>query len=370
VGSVGTELAPYTESDTFLTRDGGFTWEEVHKDAHLFEFGDSGSVLVMANDEGPTDHVIYSLDEGLTWQEYHFAASSDPKMRVKQIITVPKDTSRKFILFGQIVGQAQATAIHLDFSAITSRQCILDPDNPQRDDFELWSPSEEREERCLFGRQTLYHRRIRDRNCYIGEQTKTPERTVKNCECTASDFECEFNHVRNSAGECLPVEGSTPLSNDDTCADGEDFWYERTAYRKIPYSTCEGGSRPDRGAPHICPGIKGHSTMFWFVFLVLPFAFTALVGYWYYRRGGFFHRGAIRLPDTSSRTSPFVHQDTGIVDTIASVPWFLLGVAGVAYAYVSNIRIPYVSDRVSSRRGYRNVPVDEDAQVLRFEDEE
>ncbi|KAG6846193.1 vacuolar protein sorting/targeting protein PEP1, partial [Arthromyces matolae] len=47
VGNVGFELAPYDESDTFLSRDGGFTWEEVHKDAHLWEFGDSGSVLVM-----------------------------------------------------------------------------------------------------------------------------------------------------------------------------------------------------------------------------------------------------------------------------------------------------------------------------------
>lgn len=30
---------------------------------------------------------------------------------------------------------------------------LLKPDDPNNDDFELWSPSEEREERCLFGRQ-------------------------------------------------------------------------------------------------------------------------------------------------------------------------------------------------------------------------
>ena len=56
VGNVGEYLEAYDQSDTFLSRDGGFTWEEVHKDAHLWEFGDSGSILVMANDEGPTDH--------------------------------------------------------------------------------------------------------------------------------------------------------------------------------------------------------------------------------------------------------------------------------------------------------------------------
>lgn len=30
---------------------------------------------------------------------------------------------------------------------------VLDTEDPGNDDFELWSPSEEREERCLFGRQ-------------------------------------------------------------------------------------------------------------------------------------------------------------------------------------------------------------------------
>src|SRR5260221_2738163 len=65
VGNVGEKLVPYGESDTFLSRDAGFTWEEVHKDAHLWEFGDSGSILVMTNDEEPTDHVRVTTDEGL-----------------------------------------------------------------------------------------------------------------------------------------------------------------------------------------------------------------------------------------------------------------------------------------------------------------
>ena len=29
----------------------------------------------------------------------------------------------------------------------------IDAENPGKDDFELWSPSEERPEQCLFGRQ-------------------------------------------------------------------------------------------------------------------------------------------------------------------------------------------------------------------------
>lgn len=35
---------------------------------------------------------------------------------------------------------------------------VLDIEDPGKDDFELWSPSEVREERCLFGRQVSFQR--------------------------------------------------------------------------------------------------------------------------------------------------------------------------------------------------------------------
>jgi hypothetical protein len=120
VGNVGESLAPYTESNTFLSRDAGFTWEEVHKDAHMWEFGDSGSILVMVNDEGPTRFVLFSTDEGLSWREYQF---SEQPMRVIVILTVPMDTSRKFILLGELTTTGRWTAVHVDFSSLTSRKC-------------------------------------------------------------------------------------------------------------------------------------------------------------------------------------------------------------------------------------------------------
>ena len=346
VGNVGEKLAPYQDSDTFLTRDGGFTWEEIHKDAHMYEFGDSGSVLVLANDEGPTDHVLYSIDEGLSWREYVFGS----KVRVRSIVTVTAETSRKFILFG-VTGDNKSIAIHLDFSALTSQKCILQfilahsnissywfsfpgvlsMSDPQHDDFELWSPSEEREERCLFGRQVrtmypkyttipdliyrqvLYHRRIRDRNCFVGDQTKDTELTVKNCACIASDFEwwdilcwlcplvtgiadlnrtlSDFNYIRDSNRNCVLAEGAEPLplNNEEYCIlnPSAEYWYERTPYREIPHSSCVGGTRLDRGAQHSCGGLRGHSWVFWLSIVFLPFGITGLVGYWYYQKGGF-----------------------------------------------------------------------------------
>jgi photosystem II stability/assembly factor-like uncharacterized protein len=122
VGNVGEELAPYTDSDIFITRDGGFSWQEIHKDAHMWEFGDSGSVIVIVNDEDVTDQVLYSTDEGLSWKSHNFGTS----VRVQSIQTVPDDTSRRFMLIGFRNSEPEKSVlVHLDFSAISPRQCKL-----------------------------------------------------------------------------------------------------------------------------------------------------------------------------------------------------------------------------------------------------
>lgn len=67
IGSIGKQLSPYEECDTFLSTDAGLTWRMVRRQAHMYEFGDSGSVIVAVDDEEMTDIVNYSTDFGLTW---------------------------------------------------------------------------------------------------------------------------------------------------------------------------------------------------------------------------------------------------------------------------------------------------------------
>jgi len=67
VGSVGKYLKRYEDCDTFLSTDAGLTWKMVHKNAHIYEFGDQGSVMLIVDDEEFTDHVRYSWDDGKTW---------------------------------------------------------------------------------------------------------------------------------------------------------------------------------------------------------------------------------------------------------------------------------------------------------------
>ncbi|WVW85580.1 hypothetical protein I302_107618 [Kwoniella bestiolae CBS 10118] len=368
VGNVGEELAAYTDSDVFLTRDGGFTWEEVHKDAHIWEFGDSGSILVLVNDEEATDHILYTTDEGLTWNEYTFGQT----LRVKTIQTVPDDTSRRFLLVGNAPGQSdKSILVHLDFSAITNIKCELSIEDPNHDDFQLWSPSEGREENCLFGRQTMYHRRIRDRNCYIGRRVDQPKTIVRNCTCTPADFECEFNYRRDASGNCVLVDGASPLSYDteyEQCDGFTEFWYERTEYRKIPYSSCEGGERPDRGKRHECPGLilrGGLGGLFWGSIAMIPFAFAGLAGWYYWTKGS--RPGAIRLGE--HRAFGDDSPAAGVLSIIASVPIFLIAIGQEGWAWVTR-KVPFLDDVFGSRTPYRSVPIDDDAEILgNYEDD-
>lgn len=71
----------------------------------------------------------------------------------------------------------------------------------------------------------------------------------------------------------------------EQCSNGAGFWYERTNVRKIPYSSCEGGTRPDRGARHPCPlSTRGHGFLWWTTVILSPFALAALVGFWWMKR--------------------------------------------------------------------------------------
>lgn len=58
-----------------------------------------------------------------------------------------------------------------------------------------------------------------------------------------------------------------------------------------------------------------------------------------------------------------------MLSTLTSVPWFLIGVGRIAWQWVAS-RFGTAMFAVRSRSGYRTVPVDEDAQILRFEDED
>jgi photosystem II stability/assembly factor-like uncharacterized protein len=190
VGNVGEYLGLYNEGNTFLTQDGGITWKQIQKGAYLWEYGDQGSLIVLVERNTPTSKVLYSTDEGNTWQTYTF--DDDGVTTVERITTVPSDNSRNFLLWGKRDGKLNT--VNLDFTGLTSAQCFL-PDKENMDDstsdYTLWWPEHpgREEPECLFGHKSLYYRKKSDRKCYNGPVIERLHAVERNCSCIRQDFE-------------------------------------------------------------------------------------------------------------------------------------------------------------------------------------
>jgi len=182
VGNVGNSLTAYDQGNTYLTRDGGVTWQEVRLGAHMYEFADRGALLVIVNDEDPTDHIRYSWNEGLTWTSYVFSLGT--KIRARWLTTDPDSTSQKFLLFGDFKDINNVThnrMVQLDFTGLHETKC-------QTTDFEVWTPVGAGDP-CLLGSQVTYRRRKQNVTCYIDDDSLNTVVSTTSCQCVADDFE-------------------------------------------------------------------------------------------------------------------------------------------------------------------------------------
>ena len=52
---------------TYFSRDAGLSWDEVAKGSHIYEFGDHGALIVMANDVSIVfGYLLYEIQSKLT----------------------------------------------------------------------------------------------------------------------------------------------------------------------------------------------------------------------------------------------------------------------------------------------------------------
>ncbi|KIK32751.1 hypothetical protein CY34DRAFT_18826 [Suillus luteus UH-Slu-Lm8-n1] len=93
-------------------------------------------VIVIVNDEEPTDHVLFTTDEGLTWREFKFTTE---KIRVRNIMTVPEDTSRKLLIFDtKNVGSMLLRSMIAVKLVLPG---VVDVDNPGKDNLSCGAPA-------------------------------------------------------------------------------------------------------------------------------------------------------------------------------------------------------------------------------------
>lgn len=282
-GCVGPSLCLREEQiNTYLSRDGGQEWFEVAAGSHIYEIGDHGALIVMAFDEKEVTEVVYSWNEGLTWETYKF---TDTPVLVDNIMIEPDAVSQSFVIYGTRQGKdgkREGSIFHLNFEGLHTRPCI-GADRPGQDgsDYELWSPSAtDSQDGCLLGHEVQYVRRKRDAVCFNGERMER-KHEVRHCACTEKDYECDFGYSRElDGGPCvrdLAVHINYTEMAPFPCPVGTNFEVS-TGYRKVAGDTCQGGvHHPMAWVP--CPNTQWHhrvSHSGWVVFLLVLMLVAAL----------------------------------------------------------------------------------------------
>lgn len=236
VGNVGASLSlREDELNTYFSRDGGLTWSEVRKGSHIYEIGDHGALIVMAENMKATDTVFYSWNEGMTWESLKI---TEKPIEVENIIISPGGVSQNFLVLG--TRGAKGVTVALDFSSLHEPQCRgIDSAGQSDSDYEQWSPNDGRAgSKCLMGRTVVYQRRKPEAECYNGEELeRSTTRTL--CICTEEDYECDLGYYREENSPCRPQPNFEVAT--ETCFPGEDYYEIPTGYRKVAGNTCISG---------------------------------------------------------------------------------------------------------------------------------
>ncbi|KAL8701699.1 MAG: hypothetical protein Q9201_004762 [Fulgogasparrea decipioides] len=244
VGNTGKYLKSYEEGDLWVSDDAGLTWTQALEEAHKYEFGDQGSILVAVYDEGPTDVVQYSLDHGKKW---HQVDLPEGKIRAKALTTTPDSTSMKFFLWGTKGGGSNTEhwVFSIDFEDMHEGKC-------KEKDFEEWYArvDDNGKPSCVMGRKQFFERRKADADCFIREkkfEEIKPE--FETCECTEEDFECDYNFVKKGK-DCVP---GRPLPDPKGVCKGDTKKYKASSgFRKIPGNGCKGGVDREKKVERPC----------------------------------------------------------------------------------------------------------------------
>jgi len=195
---------------------------------------------------GETNEVVYTINEGDEWLECKF---TDKPLDISNIRVGPNYDSRKFIMYGQriINGSSQAIIYQLDFEGEFTGPC---DDNS----FENWSPTDETHH-CVMGSKTIYRRRKKGVNCYLGKDYNS-FKSSERCPCTTFDYECDHCFYRQDLSspcslECK-VDGIEPPP--PSCTNSSTYYQVSKGYRLVDNNNCTdstGSSKPKGLVP--CP---------------------------------------------------------------------------------------------------------------------
>lgn len=224
---------PYLDeakTGTYLSLDGGLSWKIVANTSHIYQIGDKGGLLIMAEDSVPTKSIKFSWDMGSHWEEMEI---SEEPLLVTNIAAEPSTNGLIFLVYG--VSKYESSLgfmITIDFSRLLPRKCSL-----KGGDYETWYPHSPEGE-CMLGEKLAYRRRNSTSLCFNPRKLQFVKRE-KICKCQRNDWECDFGFGLDSKGDCIRDDGKViDYSAPDDC---EVSYSVNIGYRKISGDKCVGG---------------------------------------------------------------------------------------------------------------------------------
>ncbi|XP_046891253.1 sortilin-related receptor isoform X1 [Hypomesus transpacificus] len=253
-GSVGSNLA--NKANVYVSSSAGARWREALAGPHFYTWGDHGGLLMAIAQGGSTMNLKFSTNEGETWTDFQF---SDREVYVYQLLTEPGEKSTIFTIFGSYADQSHSWLIlQVNVSDVLGVPCA-------EGDYKLWSPSDERGNDCLLGKEMVYKRRTPHATCFNGEDFDRPV-TVTNCSCTRQDYECDYGFKLSedlSLQVCVPdPEFSGNLYAPPVPCPVGTTYRRSKGYRKVPGDSCSGGDVETRLDGEMLPCPVGESTEF------------------------------------------------------------------------------------------------------------
>jgi len=253
-GMVGNFLNTTAKPSTFLSRDGGLTWDKIFDEPATYDLGDFGSLIVLARNQVPTNEVFFSWDGGETWN----VVTLPETVTINELFSLDAKTEQFFIVGRRPGDVGNRFYFGIDFSALHARDCV-----PA--DYERWIPHNGvKGPTCVLGHNIEYQRRKRDAQCFTPDGMNKVV-GITPCKCQESDYECDADFDRSeSSGKCLYTGNDLESSSIRLqCVDGAERYYLPNGYRKVPGDKCEtelpiasrverncpGRRRPPRGSP-------------------------------------------------------------------------------------------------------------------------
>ncbi|XP_059930371.1 sortilin-related receptor [Gadus macrocephalus] len=253
-GSVGRSLA--NKPNVYVSSSAGARWREALTGPHFYTWGDHGGLLLAIPQGGSATHLRFSTNEGETWTDFQF---SEREVYVYQLLTEPGEKSTIFTIFGSYADQRHSWLIlQLNASDVLGVPCA-------EADYKRWSPSDERGNDCLLGRQMVFRRRTPHATCFNGEDFDRPV-TATNCSCQRQDYECDYG-FRLSEDLALQVCMPDPEFSGNLyaapvpCPVGTTYRRSK-GYRKVSGDSCTGGDVETRLNGEMLPCPVGESNEF------------------------------------------------------------------------------------------------------------